>query len=378
MKLILKYLTIAIVLVAFMGCERDDIDIPSNDRPIIEGEGAEYGYIFFDSESTRGTLIEPEKDANGNIDNRLKQNFAVIGYTYIASEWSYAEAMTKPNVFDNHPQQVTWDRTSHTHTYSPLETWIGKQNYSFFAYTPIADNIKPSDREEYGNPYIDFTFQRNNLAVHQDIMTADNIHIDYTAHSVGFSMQHRLTAIDVTANNLYSNGEEVRITSMKITLNNLLYDKVRIPLNTTDKIAMTYPEGMASNTTATYNLLTNGTLAVAPGAINALLTPQGANTTMIVIPQEQYIDQNGDGDTEDNNEDFTLKGKVNVGYQIYKNGTQNDSVAAKEYDFSFDRSLVSGQRYYVQLNFAEGNVTVGIIQADSWEEYPNDVDHNFE
>ena len=99
---------------------------------------------------------------------------------------------------------------------------------------------------------------------------------------------------------------------------------------------------------------------------------------MIVIPQEQYIDQNGDGDTEDSGEDFTLKGKVNVGYQIYKNGTQTGSVTAKDYPFSFDRSLVSGQRYYVQLNFAEGNVTVGIIQADSWDEYPNDVNHDFE
>lgn len=373
MKLILKYLTIAIVLVAFMGCERDDIDIPSNNRPIIEGEGAEYGYIFFDSESTRGTLIEPEKDANGYIiDNRLKQDFAVIGYTYIASEWSYAEAMTKPNVFDNHPQQVTWNGTSHT--YNDIKTWIGKQNYSFFAYTPIADNIIASDSVEYGNPYIDFTFQRNNLAAHQDIMTADNIHIDYTAHSVGFSMQHRLTAIDVTANNLYSSGEEVKITSMKITLNNLLYDKVRIPLNTSDKIAMTYPDGMASTKTATYNLLTNGTLDVAPGAINALLTPQDAKTTMIVIPQEQYIDTDGNGTTED----YTLTGNVNVAYQTWKNGTQIGSVTAKDYPFSFDRSLTTGQRYYVQLNFAEGNVTVGIIQADSWEEYPNDVDHNFE
>ena len=376
MKLILKYLTIAIVLVAFMGCERDDIDIPSNDRPIIEGEGAEYGYIFFDSESTRGTLIEPEKDANGYIiDNRLKQDFAVIGYTYIASEWSYAEAMTKPNVFDKHPQPVIWYEDETIHKYEPEKAWIGKQNYSFFAYTPIANNITPSGSGEYGNPYIDFTFQRNNLAAHQDIMTADNIHIDYTAHSVGFSMQHRLTAIDVTANNLYSGGKELKITSMKITLNNLLYDKVRIPLNTSDKIAMTYPYGMASTKEATYNLLTNGsTLTVAPGAINALLTPQSEKTTMIVIPQEQYIDTDRDGTPED----YTLTGKVNVAYQIWKNGTQTGSVTAKDYPFSFDRSLTTGQRYYVQLNFAEGDVTVGIIQADSWEEYPNDVDHNFE
>ena len=369
MRECVKYLTMVLALIAVLGCEHNIIDMPSTDN-IIEGEGAEYGYIFFDSQTTRGTLIEPEKDANGNIvDDRLKQDFAVIGYTYISSDWSYAEAMTKPNVFDNHPQTVAWDGT-----YYPPVKWLGKQNYSFFAYTPVADNITPSGSGVYGNPYIDYTFPRGDLAAQQDVMTADNLHIDYTAHSVEFSMQHRLTAIDVTANNLYSNGTEVKITSMSITLENLLYDKVRIPLNTTNKIAMTYPAGMASNKTANYNLLRdNKPITVASGVINALLTPQGANTTMIVIPQEQYI-ENGDGDTED----FTLTGKVNVGYQIYENGTQTCSVTAKDYVFSFDRSLVSGQRYYVQLNFAEGNVTVGIIQADSWEEYPNDVNHDFE
>ena len=367
-----------IALVAIVGCEHNEIDRPSTDNPIINGEGAEYGYIFIDSETTRGTLIEPEKDANGNIiDNRLKQDFAVIGYTYIASDWSYAEAMTKPNVFGNHPQRVIWDGTKHT--YTPIKQWIGRQSYAFFAYTPVASNITASGSGVYGNPYIDFTFNRSNLANHQDVMTADNIHIDYSAHSVSFSMQHRLTAIDVTANNLYSDGEEIRITSMSITFNNLLYDKVRIPLNTTNKIAMTYPSGMASTKTATYNLLPNGgSLSVPSASINALLTPQVANTTMIVIPQEQYIDQNGDGDTDDSNEDFTMTGTVKVAYQTYKNGTQTGSVTAKDYPFSFDRSLSSGQRYYVQLNFAEGNVTVGIIQADSWNEYPNDVNHDFE
>ena len=96
------------------------------------------------------------------------------------------------------------------------------------------------------------------------------------------------------------------------------------------------------------------------------------NTTMILIPQEQYIDTNGD----DVKEDFTMTGSVNVAYQTLKNGTITNTIAAKDYPFTVNRSLISGYRYYIQLNFAAGDITIAILESDLWEE--ENVKYDFE
>ena len=366
-------MVLALALVACIGCESGGVMHP-DDEIDVNIETPEFGYIYFDNQTTRGTLIETVKDDQGNIiDDSFKYEFGVIGYTYIASDWSYAEVMTKPNVFANHPQKVTWDGS--THSYTPMQAWLGKQEYAFFAFYP--SNLTVSGSDQTGNPYIDFTFPRGDLSQHIDVMTDDEIHVDYSTRSVGFKMQHRLSAIDLRANNIY-NGVEIRITSMSITFNNLLYDKVRIPLNTRDKLKLDYYAGMASNKTATYNLLPTGKVMTIPadGYDIPITSVEGVNesTTMIVIPQDQYIDTNGDGTVED----FTMTGKVTVAYETYQNGTKTGSVAAKDYPFSMDRSLIGRQHYYIMLNFAEGDVTIAIIESESWESLPEDITHEFE
>ena len=372
MRAMVKYLMMICALVVIIGCEDNSVDIPNSEIE-VDVDTPEYGYIYFDNQTSRGSLIETEKDGEGNIiDDRFKYEFGVIGYTYIANDWSYAEVMTQPNVFANHPQRVTWNGS--THDYTPMQAWVGKQSYAFFAFYPY--NLTVSGKNQTGNPYIDYTFNRSNLSQHLDVMTDDEIHIDYSARSVGFRMQHRLSAIDLRANNIYD-GVEIRITEMSISFNNLLYDKVHIPLNTRDKLKYNYYAGMAANTTATYELLSSGkTLSVPADGYDVPLTSiKGINegTTMIVIPQDQYIDTNGDG-TEEN---FTMNGVVTVAYDTYVNGTKTGSIAAKGYEFSMDRSLIAGQHYYIMLNFAEGDVTIAIIESEKWEELP-DITHEFE
>lgn len=364
----IKYLIMTAVLVMAVGCEDSRVElIPDDDTPVVEIP--EYGYIYFDSEAaTRGSLYETDPE-----DNRLKADFGVIGYTHSYNDWNAAEPQAKPNVF--YRQNVIWDGS--VHSYSPLQTWHGKQMYAFFAYYPTSLPVSGQNYE--GNPYVDFTFSRNNLAGHVDVMTSHVIDADYRTRSVAFDMKHRLTALDVVANNLYEDQDEIRITSMSITLNNLLFDKVRIPLNMRDEPELDYYAGIASTKTATYNLLPDGTLSVTDQT-NTPLTSSAKNTTMILIPQNQYYYLNNEGKIVDAENgvlnDFTITGKVNVAYKTINDGTETGTVGAKDYDFTISRDLVAGYRYYIQLNFAAGDVTIAILESDMWTD--KDINYDFE
>ena len=348
------------VLVMAVGCEDNRVEfIPDDDNSVVEIP--EFGYIYFDSEAaTRGELYETDKS-----DNRLKADFSVIGYTHPYNDWNSAEPQAKPNVF--YKQKITWNGS--VHSYIPLQTWHGKQMYAFFAYYPTGLTVSEENYE--GNPYIDFTFSRSSLADQVDVMTSHVIDADYRTRTVAFDMKHRLTALDVVANNLYEDQDEIRITSMSITLNNLLYDKVRIPLNMRDEPDLDYYSGMATDKTASYTILSSGILSVTDQT-NTPLTSSQAGTTMILIPQNQYYDLNDDGETED----FTMTGSVKVAYDTYNDGTKTGSVGAKSYPFSINRDLVSGYRYYIQLNFAAGDVTIAILESDMWTD--EDINFDFE
>ena len=345
---------------ALFSCEsgQENLGVGGNDTTI---EIPEYGYIYFDgAAASRGVLYETTAD-----DKRLKANFEVIGYTHTYDDWDAAKVQAKPNVF--YKQKVEWNGSVHTYYKAGntdtdgYEQWIGKQQYAFFAYYPYGNSSISYSGENYeGDPYIDFTFSRSNLANQVDVMTAHAIDVDYRTPTITFDMKHRLSAIDVVANNLYKaeDADEIEITSISITLNDLVYDKVRIPLNMRDVAGLDYTAySEATNKTATYNLAAgNKTIG---STVNTPITSSTTQTTMIVIPQSQ-----------------TLSGNVNVGYKTKKNGTLKENVGAKDYPFSFTREIVSGHRYYIQINFAPGNVTIAVLESDMWEE--ENINHDFE
>lgn len=366
MKLASKYILIIALLVALFSCEsgQENLGVGGNDTTI---EIPEYGYIYFDgAAASRGVLYETTAD-----DKRLKANFGVIGYTHTYDDWEDAKVQSKPNVFYN--QEVVWDGSVHSYykkgneTTNGLEQWIGKQKYAFFAYYPYVEsdnmsssNIELSGKNYEGDPYIDFTFNRDDLAAQVDVMTGWAIDVDYSTPTVAFNMEHRLAAIDVVANNLYKeeDADEIEITSITIKLENLVYDKVRIPLNTRDIAGLDYTKyDVATTKTATYDLAAgNKTIG---STVNTPITNSKSKTTMIVIPQSQ-----------------TLSGNVNVGYKTKKNDTPKETVGAKDYPFSFSREIVSGYRYYIQVNFAPGNVTIAVLESDMLEE--KNINHDFE
>lgn len=354
---------VSCALVVTMGCNKGNPDMIPDDNKSTDVDIPEYGYIFFDSEATRGTLYETTPE-----DKRLKAGFGVIGYTYSYNDWTSAEPQARPNVFDNYPQEVTWD--GGFHQYTPMQAWQGKQLYAFFAYYPWG--LKTSAETYEGNPYVEFEFPRGDLAAHVDVMTGHVIDADYTTRSVSFNMKHRLTALDVVANNHYPSDkiDEIQITAMTIKLDNILYDKVNIPLNMRDEARLDYSYGMAGNKHAEYNLLPSGTLNIT-NIPNTPLTTSAANTTMIIIPQNQFIDANNDNILED----YTITGSVNVAYNTVSNGTVN-KIPAKDYSFTISKDLISGYRYYIQLNFADGDITIAILESDMWEDLR--IKHDFE
>ena len=353
MRLNSKYISITALFFVLFSCEnnQEDIGIGNNNSTI---EIPEYGYIYFDSAAaSRGVLYETDPD-----DKRLKKNFGVVGYTHTYDDWAAAKVQSKPNVF--YKQLVEWNGS--IHEYDSLQHWIGKQKYAFFAYCPY-EGVTLSGKDYEGDPYIDFTFNRGNLADQIDVMTGCSIDVDYSTPTVAFNMEHRLAAIDVVANNLYINAEnedhradEIEITSITIKLDNLVYDNVRIPLNTRDVAGLDYSQE-APNKSATYKL-TNYNKTI-KGGVNTPITSSDTKTTMIVIPQSQV-----------------LSGRINVEYNTKKNGTTKDHVGAADYPFSFSREIIPGYRYYIQVNFAPGSVTIAVLESDMWEEV--NVKHDFE
>lgn len=380
MKSILKYSLISIAFAFITGCSQNDV---------LEDDNAtypEYGYIFFDTElgnGTKGTLINP----NGPDDIPLEADFGVIGYTYVANEWTTAEVQATPNVFsinpliDHWPLRVTWNSSNNMHTYTnsasePYVAWIGKQKYAFFAYYPYNNNyVKPSPYNKEGNPYLEFQLPGRgsvnspaDVSTHVDVLTAHVIDTDYSTRSVSFRMQHRLTAIDIIANNLYTNGETVNINDISITLNNLVYDKVRIPLNSRDVRELDYYAGVVEDEDdrkAYYKLLSGKSINV--GLNTEITAVEG--TTMIVIPQDQKIDTTPDNNNDDK-QDFTITGKVKVKYTV--KGTEYTLSP----DFKINRDLLAGHRYYILLNFSDGDINIVVIESDVWSE--REIKYEFE
>ena len=355
-----KYSLAAIAIIFAAGCSQKEI--LGGEEIVIETP--EYGYIFFDTEisnRTKGALINPD----GPDDIPLEKNFGVIGYTYVANEWTTAEVQAKPNVFSTHNLLVEWDENTGTHNYvntnaEPFVPWLGKQKYAFFAYYPYNNsNVVTSAANFEGNPYIDFTLpSRSDVSNHIDVLTAQVIDTDYSTRTVSFRMQHKLTALDIIANNLYTEGERVVIKNLTVELDNLLYDNVRIPLNGRDEPELVYYAGMAASKTANYPLLSNAGISVDENNKN-ITAPN--DKTIIIIPQNQKI----------NGTDYTVKGNVIVGYSVDGVDKGTNTIP-----FSINRDLLSGHRYYILLNFSKGDINIVIIESDMWGD--KEINYEFE
>ena len=342
-----------------------------NNDVVVDVPVPEYGYILFNADvASRGTLYEGGNPEDLD-DNRLYQNFGVIGYTYMANEWTTAVVQATPmTAFYN--KQVVWNKKYgsdcvYTYNGGKYEEWVGKQHYAFFAYAPWNNNksITPSSNTKEGNPYIDFKLpSRESVENHVDVMTGCAIDTNYATRSVGFNMSHRLTALDITANNLYDEGS-IYIKKLKINIKNLLYDEVRIPLNDRDEPELVYGNPKSGEyAKASYTLIENGDVEV-PTKVETALT-SGRDKTMIFIPQNQHEFKEGNTTTT-----CSLIGTLDIDF------SRGAGSSSTNVDFVIKRDLKAGRRYFLQVNFAPGDISVFVIESDEWKD-SNKIYHDFE
>lgn len=353
--------------------------------------------------TTRGQLV---------TDDYLRANFAVYGYVY-RNSWEAAEVLATPNVFISNandktsfvaPQIVYYD--ADTYTYSPIVQWTGYK-YSFFAYYPAINSgsrevsILPSGVDVEGTPYVKYQLDRQDPASTVDLMTASVIDTDAnSSKEVQFQFKHRLSAIDVAAVNycVYdpdpNNNDSTDVLPVTIEVHqanfrmtNLLYDTYVVSLDDTKP---TTPSSSSIGTIANFELLTaseeditiefnkDGDIQMRP------ITSAERNTTMIVIPQTTplhvepeiiYYRRLPDADGKARYLDSSDKIQE---LELNQQGGHIGTPPAFTYNtaFDFDRGLLEGRRYFIQINFTSDAVSVNIIAADEWNEKPK-VDHEF-
>lgn len=399
------------VLVAAMVSCSNDVDMPTNNNEINIPLDPNKSYIHFDADvSTRGTLVE------GTV---LQDDFYALGYQY-RGNWEAAAVLAAPNVFYKAdgktaqiPQKVT--HNNGVFSYSPIQPWSGN-TYSFFGYYPTDNNlIKLFDdgTVKQGEPYITYSLP-NPLSIGEmiDVMTASYKDTGMaSSKQVSLQFHHRLSAIDVGARNYYEHELEdgtvvpvtIEIVDLDINISNIRNTSAKIPLDPS-KSVIPIPgdteEGGVSFQMVGPNIpWAPKSIDIAPNTADDRAMrpiqkdPKQPNTaSIILIPQEEpiqgainlvymrkYQDSNGkwlynkvggDGGVwEYLPEDETQW----VFYQF--NATSN---AENNMNINFNKPLIEGRRYYIELTFTSDAISVNIVAADEWNELKDDIDFEFE
>lgn len=385
---------------SFVACEKEIVTNTPQTGVEIDLENS---IQFNTGITTRGQLVETDY---------LQDDFAVYGYVY-RSSWQAAQAMATPNVFIKNaddknsfvaPLIVNYD--TGTYTYSPIVQWTGYK-YSFFAYYPAINSgareasIFPSGVDVEGTPYVTYRLDRQDPASTVDLMTASVIDTDAnSSKEVQFQFKHRLSAIDVAAVNYceYDPNPDnndatdvlpvtIEVHQANFRMTNLLYDTYVVSL---DETKPSTPSNSSTGTIANFELLTaaakditielnkDGDIQMRP------ITSAEKNTTMIVIPQTTPLhvepeiiyyrrlpNANGKARYLDSSD------KIHE-LELNQEGGHIGTPPMFTYNtaFDFDRGLLEGRRYFIQINFTSDAVSVNIVAADEWSEKPQ-VNHEF-
>ena len=386
----------------------NDVDIPTNEIDINIPLDPNKSYIHFDAGvSTRGTLVE------GTV---LQDNFYALGYQYRGS-WEAAAVLATPNVFFQAdgktaqiPQEVT--HNNGVFSYSPIQAWSGN-TYSFFGYYPI-DNERimlfDNNTVKEGEPYITYSLP-NPLSIDGmvDVMTASYKDTGVASSaSVALEFHHRLSAIDVGARNYYEHELEdgtivpvtIEIVDLEINISNIQSTSAKIPLDPSKPVT---PNPIGAKAGETSFPMVGPNIPWAPVTIDidpntasdrgmrpiVMDKTQPNNASIILIPQTEpitgainlvymrkYKDSNGnwlynhvDGDwrARPDNEDQWVYYQFNAA-----NNTENNM------NINFNKPLIEGRRYYIELTFTSDAISVNIIAADEWNELDKNIDYEFE
>lgn len=415
---------IALALVAtLVGCNKD-INSPEEWGDVNIPLDPTQRYIQFDADiNTRGALITGDY---------LTDNFAVLGYQY-PGLWEAEKVFATPNVFYKNkdktevakPQIVEYDSVNGVFNYSPLQVWSGNR-YSFFAYYPTGkDNIQLV--ADQGDPYILYKPEIDSDPTKLfDLMTAAYIDTGVASSaSVGLEFKHRLSAIDIGARNYYEYDHDhdggsvgatpakqvtIEIIDLTVSLDNITSTSANIYLDPS-KATVLNPDSSKEIKSIEVVMVGNKswaplTFPVKPNtasdrAIRRIERDGEVMSTLLLLPQEQALtgnitlkyrkkytdngkelyqrwdfmqDENGN-DVVDENGEPMLK------YTWTELPTNETSLQRYLFDaprtLKFDRPLIEGRRYFIELTFTSDAVSVNIIAADEWDD-KDDIRYEFE
>ncbi len=412
MKRFSNILAVVFVLAALVGCE-NSVDTPAP-NPGLDPNAK---YILFDAgiEESRGVALN-------SADHEDFTQFSIYGYTYITgTRWNAWKTIAKPNVFDEVPEKVVKAGSyfSYVEDGGNLKTWDeGDGRYSFFAVYPeasvgtsLGSIAYPVNSTTEGVPYVTYT-RLNDATKMVDLMTG--AHIDPTYYEngsyVSFDMEHRLAAVDIVALNHYEFDHDsdpitpekhvtIRITSLDVEFNNLLYtsadiylDKVGIKVTPTVRRPEYKPENSAV-AAVTYTILADSEADydVLPNNEDKDHRNISADRekTMFFIPQE--MDSTTDETLEKTDIKATVTGTFEKWYDEDGDGTL-DTQIMEEYDedgnlidedgkfsinnqIKFNRHLEESYRYNVRLTFTSAAVSITVLTAEKWVDVP--IYHEF-
>lgn len=364
---------ISLFAVAMVGCN-NEVNTPVEWGDTSVTLDPSKHYIHFDADiNTRGALIE------GNV---LQADFAVLGYQYPGT-WEAEKVFATPNVFDVAPQIVRYE--GGVFTYGDPKVWTGNK-YSFFAYYP-SDSKQITLTTDQGEPYIMYKLPSDNDPTKLiDVMTADYIDTGVASSaSVALQFRHRLCSVDVGARNYYEYNNDgaskdvyIEITNLTVRLTNIANEEAKIYLN--HNIPSEYPDQQAKASRVYDMVSVNSPWAVptylvkpnsaSDRAIRLVTNSKGENaSSMILIPQTALVS---------GKLDITYRKKYKIDESLADDVADNwvylhDGDNVNDFDFTptdldinFDKQLIEGRRYFIELTFTSDAVSVNVVAADEW------------
>ena len=429
MKRVHIYLFLAIAVLFFASCEKEQSTNPSNEPlPIFRG------YMQFSTDvSTRADLAT----------NMRGRNFGVFGYEYnTTTTWSYAKANTTPQTFYN--QKVECDSSGNC-TYDVDGTQGGNQfkrwedkHYSFFAYHPYGGSgIAFSGQNDVNTPMLTYTYGwYSNTSDYIDatanehifdLMTAEHVDADGSTN-VGLNFKHRMFAIEVLANNynehtyeydtvpvyakdangnyiLDANGNKVPSTDAQgnpifedvirkdadgnnviapggdqskevgmvtIKLDSLRYNTMTIPMSMASGETKPVYSGPAKPFSREFVISMN---KVRIPAYNETIIDEYGERGGGIPTSISKLGSDGGGYLMLIPQDAIQGAEYNIRFSIDWLGKPADSDDIKT---TFDATInfEPGRLYQLIINFVGSGITIALIEAGSWD--PLTVEHTFE
>lgn len=382
---------LTLVFIAFIFSACDNEVLPNGTEEKKEWNG----YIYFgagDMERaplSRATNIVESFDDDGVTD----KNFSVITFQYSAtSDWNTYKATGTPNPTITKfpfPTPVTYNSTNKYWTYNasatnggtPLVDWDNSSRYTFFAYYPYnwTQLVTNSTSSTAGVPKITYTMPNTtNPADLRDVMIASLKDVQNTADgTVYFRFRHCLSCLTIDARNLDKEGEQgaavQSIKNLTLYLTSNIYTSLSIPLDYS-------LEATASGTRPNASFTYSNTSTAIPVPLIANSGADEGKIQVISISQDNNV--------------FLIPQKATGAYghlKGYVQFTDKDNVIQtgnKSYentpDYHYDQSLTfdsdkdfeAGRKYSLIINFANGKISVAIIESGDWTD--KNITHTFE